>query len=230
MKAKKFLEQQAEQDRQAILSETDARFLQEMKVKIEANTSTPAAHRFPRLKFWLAVASGILASIVVLVCVLVFYPQTQNKVVYYENNFVKSDSTLQAMDDDMKEFAFLISDNFYTTYVEKTTDSVSGDVIMYQANVTRNDNLLKMTIIAVCNKNYNYKDIQITENFMLEKLSRYDIYYLSERKSDSDFGIEKYSAQAQIKRNTEYIYIMDYSETILDGQPRFFDIIQSLIQ
>lgn len=229
MKTKKFLYQQAEQDRQTILSESDERFLQETKAKIEANSPAPAARRFPRLKYLAAGGAGILASVAVLVCVLVFFPRAQGGAPhYYEDNFVRSSSTVREMDDDMKEFTFNISDTLNTIRVEKTTDSVSGDVIMYRADITSIDATVDMTIIAVCNENYNYDGWTITDNYSFEKLPLYDIRYLAEEKQDPNFGFDTYSAQAEIQRNSEYIYI-NYTEA-LSGQPRFFDLIQSLIQ
>lgn len=229
MKIKKFLEQQAEQDRQAILSESDAEFLRETKAKINAKSS-PAPRRTSRLRYWIIGAAGSLASIIVLVCVLVFYPSTQTDFTYYENNFVQSDSTIQAMDEDMREFIFNIDDSLYSVKVQKTTDSVSGDTIMYQADVASLDTLININFVAVCNKNYRYKGFQITNQYMIEELSSYDIHYDAKITPDPDFGIDKFNAQAQIQKGTEYIYITNYSETMLDEQPRFFDIIQSIIQ
>lgn len=170
-----------------------------------------------------------MASVAVLVCVLVFFPRAQGGAPhYYEDNFVRSSSTVREMDDDMKEFTFNISDALYTVTVEKTTDSVSGDVIMYRADITSIDAAVDMTIIAVCNENYNYDKWTITDNYSFENLPLYDIRYLAEEKQDPNFGFDTYSAQAEIQRNSEYIYI-NYTEA-LSGQPRFFDLIQSLIQ
>ncbi len=170
-----------------------------------------------------------MASIAILVCVLVFYPQGQG-VIYYENNFVQSDSTLQSMTGDMKEFAFDIDETLYSTRVQITTDRVSGDTIMYQADITRKDNLLKLSIIAVCNKNYHYRGLQITEEYSTEKLPLYEIRYTSTIIPDSDFGFNIFNAKAQIQRGSEFIYITEYTETMLGDQPMFYDNIQSLIK
>ena len=228
MNVKKYLQQQAEQDRKTIVSENDDRFLQNVKAEIGTKTS-PSPRRFARLRFWLIGATSVLASIAILVCVLVFYPQGQG-VIYYENNFVQSDSTLQSMTGDMKEFAFDIDETLYSTRVQITTDRVSGDTIMYQADITRKDNLLKLSIIAVCNKNYHYRGLQITEEYSTEKLPLYEIRYTSTIIPDSDFGFNIFNAKAQIQRGSEFIYITEYTETMLGDQPMFYDNIQSLIK
>lgn len=229
MNVKKYLQQQSEKDRQAILSESDNQFLQDLKAKIDKQPS-PAPRRSSRLRYWVIGAAGTLASIIAIVCVLVFYPFAQTDFTYYENNFVQSDSTLSAMDEDMREFIFNIDDSLYSVTIFKITDSVSGDTIMYRANITSLDTLINITFVAVCNKNYHYKGLQITNQYDIEELPRYDIHYDAKSTPDPDFGMDKFSAQAQIQKGAEYIYITDYYETMLDEQPRFFDIIQSIIQ
>lgn len=228
MNVKKYLQQQAEQDRKTIVSENDDRFLQNVKAEIDTKTS-PSPRHFARLRFWLIGTTSVLASIAILVCVLVFYPQGQG-VIYYENNFVQSDSTLQSMDEDMKEFAFDIDEKLYTVKVQVTTDSVSGDTIMYYADITSHDKLLKLSIIAVCNKNYHYRGLQITEEYSTEKLPLYEIRYTSTIIPDPDFGFNIFNAKAQIQRGSEFIYITEYTETMLGDQPMFYDNIQSLIK
>ena len=229
MKVKKFLKQQAEQDRQNILHEADERFLIETKAKIEANVLTEP-HHYAKLKIWLAVTSAILVLIIAFICIFLLFPQKRNKVTYYESNFEKNNSTLQAMDDDMKRFSFNVSDTLYTAKVEKTTDSVSGDVIMYQADIKSIDKLVEMNIVAVCNENYHYGDFQTEgQNFTTKELPLYDIYYSSITIPDLDFGFNTFNAKAKIQRNNEYIYITNYIETMTDEQARFFDIIQSII-
>ena len=227
MRVKKYLEQQAEKDRQAIMTEGDEKFLQETMARIDGAPS-PTPRSSSKLKSWLT-ASCAVACVVGFVCFLVFYPQGQG-AAYLENNFVKSDSTLQEMDADMKKFAFDIDETLYTVKVQKTTDSVSRDVIMYEANISSNDSLVKMSLFAVCNENYQYHEVEITDEFVTEKLAPYDICYQSSTVPQPDFGVNYYSAQAQIRKGKEYIYIKNYVETVFDGQPQFLDLVQTLIK
>lgn len=228
MNVKKYLQQQAEQDRKAIMSENDGQFLQDIRARIDTKSSS-APRRFTRLRFWLIGATSVLASVIAVVCVLMFYPQEQ-RVLYYEANFVQSDSTLQAMDDDMKEFTFDIDEMLYSTKVQVITDSISGDTIMYYADITSMDTLVKMSLVAVCNENYQFSMTQITKQFTTEKLPSYDIQYSSNILPDPDFGFNIFNAEAQIQKGKEFIYITEYAETMFGDQAMFFDNIQSLIK
>lgn len=211
------------------MTESDDKFLQEMTARIDSAASSPAPRRSSKLKYWLIGASGVMASVVVLVCVLVFYPREQG-AVYFEDNFVQSASTLQEMDEDMKRFAFDIDETLYTIIVQKTTDSVSGDVIMYQADIYSNDSLVNMTIVAVCNQNYTYRGVEITNEFVTEKLASYDICYWSKTESQPDFNMAFYKVQAQIRKGKECVYIKDYVEMAPNGKPQFLDLVQTLIK
>ena len=228
MRVKKYLEQQAEKDRQAIMTEGDEKFLQETMARIDGAPS-PAPRSSSKLKSWLTGASCAMAFAVMIACVLVFCPQGQS-AAYLENNFVISDSTLQEMDADMKKFAFDFDETLYTVTVQKTTDSVSGDVIMYQAGISSLDSLVKFSLVAVCNENYTYRKVEITDKFLNEKLASYDICYQSSTVPQPDFDMATYNAQAQIRKGKEYVYIVNYVEIMLDGQPRFLDLVQTLIK
>lgn len=225
MKVKKYLEKQAEKDRRAIMTEGDEKFLQETMARIDGAAS-PAPRSSSKLKSWL---TGAMAFAVMIACVLVFCPLGQD-AVYLESNFVKNDSTIEAMDIDMKEFAFNISEPLYSAKVEKITDSVTGDTIMYQANITSADTYVKMTMIAICNKNYHYNGIQVTESFISEKLPLYNVSYLANMIPDPVFHLDQYSVIAQIRKGKEYVYLTNYVETVFDGQPRFLDLVQALIK
>ena len=225
MRVKKYLKQQAEKDRQAIMTEGDEKFLQETMARIDGAAS-PAPRSSSKLKSWL---TGAMACAVVIACVLVFCPLGQS-AAYFENNFVKSDSTLQEMDADMKKFAFDFDETLYTVTVQKTTDSVSGDVIMYEANISSNDSLVKMSLFAVCNENYHYHEVEITNEFVSEKLAPYEICYCSYTEPQPDFGVDIYHVEAQIRKGKEYVYLTNYVETVFDGQPKFLDLVQTLIK
>ena len=227
MRVKKYLEQQAEKDRQAIMTEDDEKFLQETMARIDgAPSPAPRSSSSSKLKSWL---TCVMACAVVIACVLVFCPLGQG-AAYLENNFVISDSTLQEMDADMKKFAFDFDETLYTVTVQKTTDSVSGDVIMYQAGISSLDSLVKFSLVAVCNENYTYRKVEITDKFLNEKLASYDICYQSSTVPQPDFDMATYNAQAQIRKGKEYVYIVNYVEIMLDGQPRFLDLVQALIK
>ncbi len=207
------------------MTEGDEKFLQETMARIDGAPS-PAPRSSSKLKSWLTCA---MACAVVIACVLVFCPLGQG-AAYLENNFVISDSTLQEMDADMKKFAFDIDETLYTVTVQKTTDSVSGDVIMYHATISSLDSLVNMTLVAVCNENYQYHEVEITNEFVTENLSSYEIRYWSYTDPQPDFGVDIYHVEAQIRKGKEYVYLTNYVETVFDGQPKFLDLVQTLIK
>lgn len=225
MRVKKYLEQQAEKDRRAIMTEGDEKFLQETMARIDGAAS-PAPRSSSKLKSWL---TGVMTCAVVIACVLVFCPLGQG-VVYFESNFVISDSTWQAMDADMKNFTFDFDEALFTVKVQKTTDSVSGDVIMYQAEIYSNDSLVNTMLVAVCNENYTYRGVEITDKFVTKTLAPYDICYQSSTVPQPDFDMATYNVQAQIRKGKEYVYLTNYVETVFDGQPKFLDLVQTLIK
>lgn len=219
MKAKKFLKEQANADKRALLEESEP---QVYTAEIEKNKAEiPAGGFWTRNSKWILALAGTLAGAVVLVCVFVFYPR--NNVVYYEQNFVSNDSTVAELNADMKEFDINIDEN-YTVKVKKTTDSVSGDTIYYNVNVDVND-FFHFEFLAVCNKNYSYSDFEITEEFIETTLSGSTVKYHQIATQDREFGLYDLTAKAQIKKGNEYIYITEYTELADNEQGSLLKLI-----
>lgn len=222
MKAKKFLKEQANADKRALLEESNP---QVYTAEIEKNKAeAPAIGFWARNSKWILTLAGTLAGAVVLVCVFVFYPR--NNVVYYEQNFVVSDSTVAELEADMKEFEINIGES-YSVKVKKTTDSVSGDTLYY--NVTATDKLLsliKVEFVSVCNKDYTYPDFEISEEFIQTTLSGCTVYYHQIVSENTEYeGLYNVTAKAQIKKGNEYIYITEYTELADNEQGSLLKLI-----
>lgn len=233
MKAKKFLKQQAELDKREILEASDKQSLYALLDQIEQpeNAAQPEKTEQPKPSFvkryskWLISAAGIAACAIILTTVLLLYP-AKDKIVYNEQNFVTSSSTVEEMDYDMQEFDFLFDQSLYSVKIKKTVDSITNDVIYYKASVKRFDNLIKFEFTAVCNPNYTYPYFEITDEFKDADLTNYSVVYKQEISLNEYFNTLQ--AKAQIQKGSEFIYITEYNEYMMDEEGSFLQIIQEM--
>lgn len=234
MKAKKFLKQQAELDKREILEASDKQSLYALLDQIEQpeQSAQPEKAEQPKPSFvkryskWLIGAAGIAACAIILTTVLLLYP-AKDKIVYNEQNFVISSSTVEEMDNDMQEFDFQIAQSLYSVKIKKTVDSITNDVIYYKASVNKSDNLINFKFTAVCNPNYTYPYFDIT-NFTHIDLSDLSVYYKKDIIIDEETSLKQASCLAQIQKGSEFIYITEYNEYMMDEEGSFLQIIQEM--
>lgn len=223
MRDNKFLQQQAETEKQQILEERKNQNYAAMLDRIE---SAPKKQSFwRRYSKWLISAAGVAASTIILVCVFVFYPFADNTVLYLEDNFEVQDSTVDEMDADMGEYEFNLATPALTFTVNKTIDKISGDILFYTVKTT-SVSQIRLTLVAVCNPNYTYKNFEMTKDFFHTEIPNYSITYV--QTATNSGGLTRLSARAKIQRNKEIIYLTDYQEYLLDRNRTIIDIIQEM--
>lgn len=225
MKAKKFLKQQAEAEKKEILEASDMQSFDEFFTETEKPVQ-PKRSFFKRYYKWLISAAGVAVCAIILTTVLLLYP-AKDKIVYDEHNFVTSSSTIEEMDSDMKEIDFHIDNAEYSVEIEKTTDSVSGDSILYSAWITQRSARIKFEFVAVCNSNYSYSHFDIT-NFTHIDLSGLSVYYKKDIITDDETSLNQAICLAQIQKGSEFIFITEYTEYMLDEESSLLEIIQEM--
>ena len=161
MKVKKYLEKQAEQDRQEILSSDNGAFLHALEQEYtEQNKATRERRRSPRLKVWLSASiSAAAAAAVITTCVVVYYPTVE----YLDTNIVYVSANLEEFNNDVKEVDMQIDTTKYNYNILRAYDSVSGDTLYYSSTILSIDATVEIRFISVCNPNYIYKNFKLTD-------------------------------------------------------------------
>lgn len=221
-------------DKKEILEASDKQSLYALLDQIEKpeQSAQPEKPEQPKPSFvkryskWLIGAAGIAACAIILTTVLLLYP-AKDKIVYNEQNFITSSSTIEEMNNDMREFEFEIDTAVYSAKVEKTADSVSGDSILYRVQINQRNSLINFEFIAVCNPNYSYPNFDIT-NFTHIDLSDLSVYYKKDIITDEETSLKQASCLAQIQKGSEFIYITEYNEYMMDEEGSFLQIIQEM--
>ncbi len=185
----------------------------------------------PNLRVWLpATLSAVATAVVIITCVVVYYPKDDEQTKYLDTNLVYSDSTLEELNKDVKEVEIQIDTAIYSYTVKKTSDSVSGDVLFYLTEIIDSNSFVEMTIVTVCNPNYKYKDFHLSNEFDTAKLTNYTVTYQTSTELNSEYGIEIMQAKAEIHKGKEFIYVTKYSEFLLSSDGSFLEILQSIVK
>lgn len=226
MNVKKYLKQQAEQDKQKILNADGGEFLRELQQMVEEKPK-----KRPRLRVWLpATLSAVASAAVVVTCVVVYAPSGSEHTEYLDNNLISVDSTIEELNQDVKEVDLQIDPATYSYTIKKTSDSVSGDVLYYLVKIESVDTLIQMNIVTVCNPYYTYKDFSFSDATTEIKLDNYSVTYESSVNVDPEFGFETLEIQAHISKGKENIYILNYAELLLSSDGSFLEVLQSIVK
>lgn len=226
MKVKKYLKKQAEQDRKEILASDNGEFLRELQQQV-----VPEIKSRPRLRVWLsATISAVAATAVVAICIAVYYPFEAGPIEYLAGNFVSVNSTIEELNQDVKEVDLQIDTSLYRYSVTKTSDSKSGDVLFYVTTIQNTDLFVQMELVTVCNPNYQYKDFQISDETITVQLTNYNVTYTTMTNIDSEFGIEILQAKAEIQKGNEFIYVTKYTEYLFSPEGSFLEVLQSIVK
>lgn len=226
MNVKRYLKKQAEKDRQKILNADNGAFLRELEQMVVEKPK-----KRPRLRVWLpATLSAVASAAVVVTCIVVYYPSESEHIEYLDANLIYSDSDLDELNKDVKEFDLQIDSTIYSYTVKKTSDLISGDVLFYATKISDTNSLVDLEIVTVCNPNYKYKDFQISDNAISAQLANYTVMYETTLKTNAEYGIDTLTAIAEIHKGDEYIYITNYSEMLLSPEGSFLEILQSIVK
>lgn len=224
MNAKKYLKQQAHKDRQDILDADKGETLRALGV------SYPSVSQKQRvLKRWLIGAASAVVSIILIVCVIVFYP-TEHEIVYWDVNFESRISTASEMNSELHDFSFAIDENVFSAQISRMNDSISGDVLYYKVSLNSYDAFIKMDLVVVCNSRYSYTDFSFATTPEEKFLDSYNVVYSFQTRPDLQFGLEQLTGNAEIDGKNDTLYVITYTELLVDANPAFFDIIQKIVQ
>lgn len=227
MKIKKRLDYEAKISHQKILEDSDKDFLCSLKERVSKPKHRPL---FFHWKAWITGATCTVAAAFIIVCAVLLVP-SQESMVYYEKNFISSDSDVNAMNIDLKDFRMELEDDVMATNLQRTIDGPSGDLLYYEVTLQTIDNRIRAKITITCNQNFNYNgELPPTLSYQQEELCGYPILYSITPTFGSNPQYVFLQAYAEIKGENNIIYITDYQEVSLDENGSFLEFIQSLIK
>lgn len=221
MNVKRFLKKQARKDQQAILEADGGKTLRALGIDYHA-----PKQKNRMLPSILGIA-GAAASIVIIVCIVAFYPQ---KIDYIDANFESRESTLTEMSSEIHDFTFEIDESFFSAQITRTSDNVSNDVLYYTVFLNSYDSLITMELVAVCNPKFEYTNFEFSKTPIEKSLTSYNILYDFGTKPDPQFGLDSLFGKAEIDGENDIVYVRNYKELLVQPEPVFFDLIQTIVK
>ncbi len=221
MNLKKRLQQRAEKDAEALLTEEDELFIRQL-AESQPILARPQAKKSK--KFWAvigSVATVVLAAVIVFPAV--FVNRDNNQVHYQEANIRETACTFEDMQTDLKYFQIESEFSDQLTVI-LNYDSVSSDKLYY--SVEGSTVISKYKLYLVINENYEY-NFELGENLSTQTLSDYSIKYAKSSMSGFDKAQVNYLGYIQLQ--TEIVYI-EYQQLFDIGEQAFFDDIESIIK
>ncbi len=225
MNVKRYLKKQARKDRQAIIDADDGKTLRALGIDYHAPKPKKR-----RLTGWLLGAASVAVSSILIVCIVMFYPTQQPQTIYWDMNFESRESTLSEMNSELHDFTFEIDESIYLPQIARTYDSVSNDLLYYTISLNSYDSFVTMELVAVCNPQFEYKNFEFSQTPSAKSLDQYDILYDFRTKSEAHFGFELLSCLAEIDGKQDIVYVRKYEELLVQPEPAFFDIIQTIVK
>lgn len=239
MKTKKFLEQVAEEDREALVNDRDIEFLE--SIGVDYNKKSAAAKESLNSSYYrtksavnyravlVSVASLIVAFIAV--ALILFYTLKpapfESPIEYFEANEVDVPSDLQELNSDLKLFSLTVDTSEYGLKTTRIYDELSEDNLYYMLEFTATGVLnKKFTLDVVVNSNYKHKELEYTD-FKEAQISNYKMKY-SEYSVPFNPPFSRVNCTGEIQIGEQWIYITDYTETAI-GQGTFIETLQSII-
>lgn len=223
MNVKRYLKKQARKDQQAIMDADDGKALRALGIDYHAHKQKN------RMLPSILGMAGAAVSIVLIVCIIAFYP-FQSKVEYIDANLESRESTLSEMNSELHDFTFEIDESVYWPQITRTYDSVSNDPLYYTVSLNSYDSLVDMQLISVCNPKFEYKNFEFSQTPSTKSLDQYDILYDFRTKPGAHFGFELLSGIAEIDGEQDIVYVKQYEELLVQPEPAFFDIIQTIVK
>ena len=224
MNVKRYLKKQARKDQQAIIEADRGDTLRALGVDY------PAPKQKKRnIMGWSLGAAGVAVSAILIVSIVMFYP-TQAETIYWDMNFENRASTLSEMNSELHDFAFEVNESAYSVRLTRTSDSVSNDLLYYTIFLNSYDSLVKMELVAVCNPKFEYKDFEFLQAPTSKSLPLYNVLYEFETRPDPQFDLEWLSCTAEIDGKQDIVYVRKYEELLVQPDPAFFDIIQTIVK
>ena len=239
MEVKKFLKKVAEEDRESLINDKDIEFL--ASIGVDYNKKKAAIQNEPPVSYYLtASASNHKTLFICIACFLVaaltvslilyYYlkpASLEPPIHYFEDNFVKVDSSLEELNADLESFKLVVNDNDYEVKVKKTYDSLSGDSLFYSLNFSHQNGMKLFALEIVVNSLYEHEQVIYKDPIEIQ-ITKYTVKYIETSKSISGTPFNKVICQGEIQIGEQWIYIEKYEEMAL-GQSTFIETLQSII-
>ena len=225
MNVKRYLKKQARKDQQAIMDADDGKALRALGIDYPAPKPKDR-----RIMGWLLGAASVAVSSILIVCIVMFYPTQQSQTIYWDMNFENRASTLSEMNSELHDFVFEVDESVYSIRLARTSDSVSKDLLYYTVSLNSYDSLVKMELVAVCNPKFEYKDLEFLQTPNSKSLPLYNVLYEFATSPRPQFGLDLLSCTAEIDGKQDIVYVRKYEELLVQPEPAFFDIIQTIVK
>lgn len=225
MDYKEFLQKQAEEEAEKLITDSDRQYYKTLFEKNEqAETASPVAviAKKPWYKQW-----SVLSSIACAVCVLVIIVSSvlvnnRNGFLYKEENIVTENVTISNAREELKYFE--LKDNDFL--IKKSYDNPSKSTLYF--SFQGETDVAEVSLTVVVNEHYNYK-FTLSEDIHTQTLDKYTVNY-NKNENINLSGIT-YDYRGYIKVQTETAYF-EYKQQIPLGEyadEAFFDDLQQLI-
>lgn len=225
MNVKRYLNKQARKDQQAIIEADDGKTLRALGIDYPA-----PKQKNRRVMGWLLGAASVAVSSILIVCIVMLYPSQQSQTIYWDMNFENRASTLSEMNSELHDFAFEVDESVYSVRLARTSDSVSKDLLYYTISLNSYDSVVKMELVAVCNPKFEYKDFSFQNAPIQKSLALYDVLYDFETQPKQQFDLNILTGKATIDGKQDTVYVRKYEELLVQPEPAFFDIIQTIVK
>lgn len=226
MDLKEYLQQQAEKDAEALITEGDRQHLEKLMQKID-EAPAPVKVKTPWYRRWQFLSGAAVAAVAVIIAAsVVLINDRPSEFLYSDKHIVTVVSELQSLQTDLKYFSVIDSES--TQYeVRKSYDSVSGDKLYYSASTRYM--LSEVNLVFVINERYDYK-FDIKSETSTKQLTDYSVAYakMSDMSGTNAFNAIKYSGWIKLQTETVYFNYLQPDLEILDDET-FFAGIQQIV-
>lgn len=226
MNVKKFLKKESNEDLRSLETESDRALLAQLKDSVAEPTKPK------RRKRWLwAIPSSVAACAVAVVLIVHFalFPGIDpDKIKYETANSVQVESNLAELSRALTNTTVHISD-YQTVKIQRIYDSVSSDDLFYALSIDEESEnaLYKLTANIIVNKNYEFDEFEITDDYTIQTYSNYTVRYIQEISLDPNTGLNLVQCNGKIESEHYEIYIMNYEEYSLENGT-FLTVIDNL--
>lgn len=183
-----------------------------------------------RIMGWLLGAASVVASSILIVCIVIFYPAQQPQTIYWDANLESRESTISEMNSELHDFFIEIDESSFSVQMTRTYDSVSNDALFYKVLLKSYNSIVTMELIAVCNSKFEYKAFEFLQTPTSKSLPFYNVLYEFETRPDPQFDLEWLSCTAEVDGKQDIVYVKQYEELLVQPEPAFFDIIQTIVK
>lgn len=217
---RKSLKQQAKETENKIL-ENNKDFYNEI-----VNQYFPEQETKSKRKLVLQVSSIAVVCVLIIagITALLFNVVKEDKVEYLLENEIGVDSNISELHSAAPWYYINTKENIYQ--VTRTYDSVSGDNLYFEVNITNNTYAETIKINLYINPKYKSKKELPTNNIQEKQIKGVVVRY-NERISQNS-GLYDFSYKANYKQGKNELYI-EYKQTWIDENTHFFEFLEGII-